>query len=116
MIRRINIKDDHPPVDIAVSRALSEIECSALQKEPFLKIIHGYGSGGTGGEIKKQLHLELNNLKKSKKIFDYIKGEAFHSKHPLYENAIKVSPELVLDPDLVNLNSGITLIIIDKLK
>ena len=57
MIRRINIKDDHPPVDIAVSRALNEIECSAPQKEPFLKIIHGYGSGGTGGEIKKQLHL-----------------------------------------------------------
>ena len=116
MIKRINIKDDHPPVDVAVSRALSEIECSKLQNEPFLKIIHGYGSGGVGGEIKKQLHVELNSLKKSKKIFDYIKGENFQSNHPLYESAIKASPELILDQDLVNLNSGITLIVLNKLK
>ena len=116
MIRRINIKDDHPPVDVGVSRAISEIECAVLQKEPFLKIIHGYGSGGTGGEIKRQLHLELNNLKRAGKIFDYIKGEAFHSKHPLYESAISIAPELVLDQDLINLNSGITLIIVSKLK
>ena len=59
---------------------------------------------------------ELNNLKRAGKIFDYIKGEAFHSKHPLYESAIRIAPELVLDQDLINLNSGITLIIVSKLK
>ncbi len=115
MIRRINIKDDHPPVTVAIARALTEIECARLQNEQFLKIIHGYGSGGVGGEIKKQLLTDLATLKKEKKIFDFIKGENFCNKHPLYEVAIKNAPELVLDPDLVNLNSGITLIILSKL-
>ena len=116
MIRRINIKDDHPPVDVAVARTIREIECSVLQKENFLKIIHGYGSGGVGGDIKKQLEIEFANLKKEKKIFDFIKGECFCDKHPLYEKIVSVAPELILDPDLSNLNSGISLIIIQKLK
>ena len=116
MIRRINIKDDHPPVDVAIARALREIECSVLQKEDFLKIIHGYGSGGVGGEIKKQLEVELTTLKKEKKIFDFIKGENFSQKHPLYERVVLAAPELILDQDLINLNSGITLIIINKIR
>ncbi len=116
MIRRINIKDDHPPVDVAIARAIREIECSALQKDDFLKIIHGYGSGGVGGEIKKQLETELMILKKEKKIFDFIKGENFAKTHPLYERIVLSAPELILDPDLINLNSGITLIIINKIK
>ena len=115
MIRRINIKDDHPPVDIAIARAVNEIECSRLNKETFLKIIHGYGSGGVGGEIKKQLEIELNNLRKDKKIFDFIKGENFSKTHPLYERLVDTAPELILDSDLAGLNSGITLIIIRKI-
>lgn len=116
MIRRINIKDDHPPVDIAVARALNEIECSKLNKETFLKIIHGYGSGGVGGEIKKQLEIELATLKKDKKIFDFIKGENFSKTHPLYERIVNSAPELILDSDLSGLNCGITLIIINKIR
>ena len=68
MIRQINIKDDHPPIDVAIARAIREIECSALQKDDFLKIIHGYGSHGKGGVIKEAIKHYLPELKKKKII------------------------------------------------
>ena len=114
MIKRINIKDDHPPADIAISRLLSEIEVCHIANEKLLKVVHGYGASGVGGEIKKQMEIQLSHLKKEGKIYDYIKGECFCATHPKYEDLKVKYPELILDSDLSGLNSGITLIILKK--
>ena len=110
-IEYINLKEDLPISELA--RANLEIEIERLIKTDtkVLKILHGYGSHGVGGEIKKQTTNLLKKLKEKKVIKDFSSGEKlsieFIKKHNLYVNF----PELLLDSDLKNYNSGISIVI-----
>ena len=76
-IETINIKDDYPPADVAVAQMEIEIERLAFSDTLALKVIHGYGSHGVGGEIKRQVHSRLNLLKRQGRIKDFIPAEQF---------------------------------------
>ena len=112
MIFTINIKEEFPPADVAVGNALHEIEVQKVAKTKILKIIHGHGSHAKGGLIKQELHKALADLKRKHKIKDFIKGENFTDKNPLYEDIIRLSPGLIVDNDLRNINFGITIVIL----
>ena len=109
-IKTINIKEGYPPSDVAVANMEIEIEAISGSEAKVLKIVHGYGSHGIGGEIKKLAHSRLTELKKMKKILDFIPGERFGEEQKNSLFIIKNYPELILDEDLKNYNSGITLV------
>lgn len=111
-IETINIKLDYPPADVAVAQM--EIEIERLQKTDTLalKVIHGYGSHGVGGEIKKQVHEKLFMLKRQQKILDYIPAEQFGYLAKKDKYILDNVPELIFDPDLSNYNNGITIVLI----
>lgn len=113
-IETINIKQDYPPADVAV--ACMEIEIERLKNTDALalKVIHGYGSHGVGGEIKKQVHARLFALKKQKKILDYIPAEQFGYLARQDKYIQQNLEELVFDPDLKNYNNGITIVLLKK--
>ena len=67
-IETINIKNGFPPADVAVANMEIEIDALTFAGKKAVKVIHGYGSHGVGGEIKKQAHARLVELKKEKKI------------------------------------------------
>lgn len=115
-IETINIKKDSPPSDVAVASLEIAIETFSKTDTKVLKVIHGYGSHGIGGEIKKQAQQKLAMLKKFGKINDYIPGEKFGELAKNSEDILKNYPELVLDPDLKNYNSGLTLIFLKNTK
>lgn len=106
----LNIKSEFPPADVAVANLLIEIERLAKTEVGAIKVIHGYGSHGVGGAIKKGVHSALRLLKHNKKIVDYIPGEMFGAFAKENEYITKNFPQLVLDSDLQNYNSGITIV------
>lgn len=106
----LNIKSEFPPADVAVANLLIEIERLAKTEVGAIKVIHGYGSHGVGGAIKKEVHSALRLLKHNKKIVDYIPGEMFGAFAKENEYITKNFPQLVLDSDLQNYNSGITIV------
>ncbi|MBQ8749761.1 MAG: hypothetical protein IJZ29_04775 [Clostridia bacterium] len=117
MIKEYNVKDDFPPVDVAVANVESEIEVNKKFGDNIIKIIHGYGSHGVGGAIRLALRERLKELKQKHIIVDYIIGERFTT---TLVNNLKINSnlkaELLLDYNINSFNSGITIIIIKDKK
>lgn len=109
MIKVINLKEYVYP-DVAVVFLEKEIEICKLTDVNVIIAIHGYGSSGAGGEIKKELLKSLKILKSNKKILNFVKGEQWSEGHNLYTNLVKLEPELILNSQIQNFNSGVTLI------
>ena len=110
-IATIDIERGMLACDEALSKVQNEIEVLAINKQvKVLKVIHGYGSKGTGGKIKHDLLFLLQNLLKQKKIKGFAPNERFTQQNEKYSNYFKLYPELLIDSDLQNLNPGITLI------
>ncbi|GHU50988.1 hypothetical protein FACS1894127_6940 [Clostridia bacterium] len=111
-IMEFNIKDDMPTVDIALKRLEMLLDRNG-KKPGIIKIIHGYGSTGSGGKIRAAIRNKLKIKKTAGKIKDYIPGEEFSMFHPGTQNALALyHKELTRDRDYNQSNQGITLIII----
>ena len=113
MITEINVKEDFPTTDIAIYRIQEEIDAHKKFGEQVIKIIHGYGSHGVGGSIKEELNYLLPIWKKTKYIYDYIKGETFTSltiAQKKYSKDLKYF--LMQDEYLDSLNKGFTVLIL----
>ena len=108
----INIKEDYPPADTAVAAMMIEIEAAKFGGIYAIKVIHGYGSHNMGGVIKKECHLALSTLKKTGKITDFLRGEELSPNHKLYSKLKDNVPDIIIDPDFIYRNSGITIIIV----
>jgi len=109
--KTLNLKDTMPTVELAL--AMIEIEIDTCKKEgvQVLKVIHGYGSHGVGGEIKKALKKWLILKKRSHFINDYVLGEAW-STSKTAEKIKNICPEVLGDSDLFSINSGITIFLL----
>ena len=108
----IDVKSDMQTCLIARAELLNEIDACKLGGFTVLKVIHGYGSHGVGGAIKKEIHQTLKQLKNQKKITDYIPCEKWTPSNPLRKKAIEFSNELLADSDLRILNNGVTIVLI----
>lgn len=106
----INIKSEGQTVSLALSEFLVELDRAKFAGIKVIKVVHGYGSHGKGGEIKANFHRLLTDLKNRRKIRDFIKGEKI-SKN-LMSGFFYDYPFLALDADIKNYNSGITLVML----
>ncbi|MDY0075206.1 MAG: hypothetical protein WC992_04510 [Acholeplasmataceae bacterium] len=104
-----NIKSDLPRVELAAKRLEMIIK---YEKEPIIKIIHGYGSSGLGGKIKEMVHQTLEMMKSKHQIKDFIPGEAFGYLLGFDEKIKKYRNLLATDSDYRKVNEGITYILI----
>lgn len=113
-IKKINIKKDFPPSDVAVyDLSVAIKDCKQLGVE-VLKVIHGYGSHGIGGDIKRAVIRYLYKCKRKKEIEFFVQGEEWSSFDERVKYLEHRFPEFIIDGDLKNLNSGITVIYIQK--
>ena len=109
----INFKETYPKLDVAIAQV--EIEIDRYKKTPntVLKVIHGHGSHGVGGVIRVELRNRLYQLKRQKKIKDYIAGELLTQKRlEQYNYPIPIHNQILLDEDMLRLNPGVTFIIL----
>ncbi len=110
--KEINIKSDMPTADDAIKRITYHMHNSKKLGYKALKIIHGYGSTGTGGKIKIRARKYLDDQKQRGVIKGYIPGEDFSIFDEATRSAFALCDDLRGDPDLERHNNGITIIIL----
>lgn len=77
-----------------------------------LKVIHGYGSSGVGGRLKKGILEYLAVKKKEGLIKDFVTGENWNIFNQVARDILEQYSELKNDRDLGNCNPGVTIIIV----
>lgn len=109
-MREFDIKSDMPTVAAAQTRLLTILGlCKG--KEKIIKIIHGYGSGGTGGAIRTAVRAILQQKRQSRQIKAYIPGEATYDLKGFDEEIRQHKRLLEKDADFHRGNDGITYVI-----
>lgn len=99
-------------MDEALRRLTHELGHSSHMGVKVLKIIHGYGSSGTGGRIRIEVRKYLDRLKQQGKIKAYIPGESFSIFHEETRMAFQFCDALRQDRDLDRHNNGVTFIVL----
>jgi len=99
-----------PVVSEALQRLEREIASARREKSSLLKVIHGYGSSGVGGDIRVAVQRRLHELVESGEIRGCIFGEDWSKSNEGTWRLLQVEPELKSDADLGRRNQGITIV------
>ena len=99
-----------PSVQEALQRLEREIGLARQQKHPLLKVIHGYGSTGAGGEIRIAVQKRLHELAETGQIRGCIFGENWSKTDDATWRLWQTQSDLKRDPDLGRRNQGITVV------
>lgn len=106
----INIEQGHPTVQQAMVKLQNGIYRARATGKPLAKIVHGYGSSGTGGAIKQAIGTELRKYISRRMIVAYCPGEDFGPFSSAGRAISAKHPEASRDRDWGLQNDGITVI------
>jgi hypothetical protein len=109
-IRTVNLKSDLPPVPEALQRLERELTLARHDGITILKIVHGYGSTGVGGDIRIAVQKRLRELVESGHIHACIFGEDWSTSDEQTWRLLQRQPELKNDRDLGRANKGISIV------
>jgi len=101
-----------PPVHEALARLDRELDQARRQGVKLLKLIHGYGSTGAGGDIRIAVQRRLRELADSHQIRACIFGENWSKSDSEAWQLLQSHPALKNDPHLGRRNQGITLVVL----
>lgn len=108
----INLEAGMPTVDRARIRLDQELRSARSHGARAVKIIHGYGSSGKGGAIRREVQVILAGKKRSGQIRAYVPGERFSPFHAEAREIIDKCPELARDRDYTRSNDGVTIVLL----
>lgn len=83
-----------------------------LEKHALVKVIHGYGSTGAGGDIRIAVQKQLAELVEAGHIRGSIFGENWSKSDERTWRLMKSQPEVKSDPHLGRGNRGITIVLL----
>ena len=106
------MKSDLPSVNEALHRLEREIALARRDKRVVIKIIHGYGSSGVGGEIRIAVQKRLRELAEDGQIIGCIFGEDWSKTCDETWRLLQSEPWLKDDADLGRRNLGITIVLL----
>lgn len=109
-VRTLNVEAGLPTVEEARRSVIEEIKRARREGVRVLKIIHGYGSSGSGGKLRIGLRKSFGLRKKEGVIKDFIPGEDFSIFKDTVLALLEAAPELRGDPDLDATNEGVTIL------
>jgi hypothetical protein len=109
-IRTFNVEVGLPTLDEARRLVIEEIKRAKREGAKVLKVIHGYGSSGTGGKLCVGLRKSFGLRKKEGVIKDFIAGGDFSIFNEPTLALLEMVPELRGDPDLDAINEGVTIV------
>jgi hypothetical protein len=111
-IQIIDLKSDMPPVREALQRLERELALAARAKTRLLKLLHGYGSTGAGGDIRIAVQKCLMEKVQRGQIRACIFGEDFSKSDETTWKLLQAFPALKGDPDLGRRNRGVSLVVL----
>lgn len=109
--RIINLEKGMPLVEQALERLRNELFVSKRQGIKVITLIHGYGSSGKGGGIRREVRQYLRYLQHQHQINDMIPGEDFSRNSGRGRQLLRRFPFLADHRDLNRANPGVTLVI-----
>ncbi len=96
----------------ALSRLEHALQSARQQGISLLKLIHGYGSSGAGGDIRIAVQKRLREMADAGEIRGCIFGENWSKTDEITWTLLKERPELKSDPHLGKNNRGITIVML----
>lgn len=111
-VKTVNLEDGLPSIVQARARLTTEIDAARRNGFKVLKLIHGYGSSGVGGELRIALQATLFQMAHQNEIGACIYGENWRTSDDRSWEVLKRMPELKGDSDLGKGNKGITLVVL----
>lgn len=112
IIKVVNLEDGMPRVEQARLRMQRELALARSQGVMAVKLIHGYGSSGTGGALRNELQRELRRASMEKSITCFIAGEEWTISDETTWGLLKKFPEWKQDSDMGRGNKGISIVIL----
>jgi hypothetical protein len=109
-MRTINLKAGSPTVDDARRRLLGEMNAARRENVRLLKVIHGWGSSGEGGNLGPGIRKSLRLRVKEGKARLVVAGERFSSDSLEGRELAQRHPAVRSDPDFNRANPGVTII------
>jgi hypothetical protein len=101
-----------PTVPAALQHLERELAPARQTGCVFIKLIHGYGSSGSGGDIRIAAQRRLTEMASRGEIRACIFGESWAKSDEQAWALIKARPELKQDNDLGKRNLGITIVVL----
>ena len=101
-----------PQVQEALQRLDRELALARKEKTALLKLIHGYGSTGAGGDIRIAVQKRLMEMAENGQIRGCIFGEEWSKSNAATWQLLQSQPSLKGDPDLGRRNRGITVVLL----
>lgn len=96
----------------ALQRLEREISIARREKIGLLKLIHGYGSTGAGGDIRIAVQARLREMAEQGLIGCCIFGEDWSKSNAEAWQLMQAQPDAKKDSDLGRRNQGITIIVL----
>ena len=107
-----NIEESFPICTTAKQLLYKNIFAAKRDNAKVLKIIHGYGSSGVGGELRYCLREYLTSLSARKVVKFWTAGEEFSSMFSSGKRILSTFPWVKSDSDYNRNNKGVTLIVL----
>jgi hypothetical protein len=101
-----------PLVREALQRLERELALARQEKAKLLKIIHGYGSSGVGGDIRIAVQKRLNEMTQGGQIRACVFGENWSKSDETSWKILQANIEVKSDSDLGRGNRGITIVML----
>lgn len=108
----VDLEAGMPTVETGQKRLQFEIITARRQGITVIKVIHGYGSSGVGGKLKKCVLEYLSQKKKEGFIRNFASGDDWSIFNPSARDILEKCSELRKDKDLEKGNPGITIVLI----
>jgi hypothetical protein len=112
VIKTVILKEGMPSVEQARARLRGEIQSAQQSGLKILKVVHGYGSSGVGGDLRIALQASLRQMVTGREIRDCIYGENWRTSDERTWALLKQMAELKSDSDLGKGNKGITIVLL----
>jgi len=111
-LKTINLEEGRPSFALASSRLLDQLRMARQRGFAAVKVIHGYGSHGVGGELRIAIQGMLARMAQSGDITAFIAGEDWRISDESTWRLIQKHRELKQDRDLGKGNKGISIVVL----
>ena len=109
-MKTVNLEEGMPHVNQALMQMERALAIARGEKCGLVKLIHGYGSTGTGGEIRIAVQKRLREMSERGQIRGFIYGENWARSDERAWKLVSARQDLKQDRDLGKGNRGITIV------